>query len=99
MSVKIFVPSSLSIAVMVDGRPAQNCRELEAEARAAVEPQIRERWAQYWERIVQHAEICMHAEALALDEVMYVPASPSRYYDCPAELAMRAKGVTHEATR
>ena len=89
MSVKIFVPSSLSIAVMVDGQPAQNCRELEAEARAAIEPAIRERWAQYWERIASLAPHRAHAEQLS--EVMHTIMPPSMYYECPPELAVRAR--------
>jgi hypothetical protein len=88
---EIFVPSSRTFLVYCNGKEVKNWRELEAEARQAAEPQILDRWEEYWVRLLARFEAWKEEpEKVTLDEFMWVPTSPNMYYECPEELAAKA---------
>jgi hypothetical protein len=88
---EIFVPSSRTFLVYCNGRQVKNWRDLMADAQAAAEPQIVERWGEYWEKLLSRFEAWRDApEKVTLDEYMWVPTSPNMYYECPPEIAAKA---------
>ena len=87
----IFVPSSGTFIVKINGKQATNWRDLEAEARDAIEPMIRRRWQRHWQNVMKGAHKALQAETLdGLMDVL-VGLSPSMEYPCPPELAAKAK--------
>jgi hypothetical protein len=76
----IRVPSASEFLVTCDGEEVSNWRDLQAEARAAVEPLVREQ--AFWEDVQSRKH---HT----LEELMRMPMFPSREYPCPAELAAK----------
>jgi len=75
--------------VTCNGQEAENWRDLIAEARQAVEPELRERWQEYRQREMATVEQAVEPDA-GLDEVMGFVCSPSMEYACPPELASKA---------
>lgn len=89
----IYIPSPRSFLVTVNYQVVSNWRDLQAEARAAVEPAIRERWIAYWQRAAQLAHQAQQAETL--EDLMTLILQPGMYYPCPQELAAKAAGPEH----
>lgn len=86
---EIYVPASQSFLVTVNGEPVANWRELQAEAKAAAEPAIRQRWTRHWEHGIM---LAVHAlQAKRVEDMMPLLLSPDMYYPCPEELAAKAK--------
>jgi hypothetical protein len=85
---EIFVPSSSTFIVTCNGRKVENYRALMEEARRSVEPLIRERWENFWNRLIEIAHCRMHAASLK--QLMTGVLSPEMYYPCPPELAEKA---------
>jgi hypothetical protein len=85
----IYIPSPRSFLVTVNYQVVSNWRDLQAEARAAVEPAIRERWLAHWQRVAQITTQAQQAENT--EDLMQLILQPDMYYPCPPELAAKAE--------
>jgi hypothetical protein len=85
----IYIPSPWAFLVTVNYQVVSNWHDLQAEARAAVEPAIRERWIGHWQRAASIASQAQQAEKL--EDLMALILQPDMYYPCPPELAAKAQ--------